>query len=172
MTNNDRAFAKAFLDECERRLFEESLPRLERCLSLLTPEEIWHRPNAETVSVGNLVLHLCGNVRQWIVAALGGKPDTRERAKEFSEPGPIPTQTLLQHLRSSMQLVKEVLHDLDPSTLLEQRTVQGFEESGVSILVHVVEHFSYHVGQITYFVKSNKAIDLAYYGGKDLNRTG
>lgn len=166
------SFGEAFIAECERRIFEDSLPRLKKCLSLLSEEEIWYRPNAETVSVGNLVLHLCGNVRQWTISALGGAPDTRIRAKEFSEPGPIPTPVLLEKLEDTMHEARAILQQLDPTTLLELHSVQGFQKSGVSILVTLTEHFSYHVGQITYFVKSRKAVDLGYYRGVDLSQTG
>ena len=165
------AFARALVAECGRRLLKESLPRLKKCLAQLTPEEIWYRPNVETVSVGNLVLHLNGNVRQWILSGLGGAPDTRERAKEFSEPGPLPTDELLARIESTLEEACAVLRQLDPATLLEKRSVQVFEETGLAILVHVVEHFSYHVGQITYFVKSTKAVDLQYYGDLDLEKS-
>lgn len=170
MNNNNKSFGQAFITECERRLFDESLPRLKKCLALLSEEEIWFRPNSETVSVGNLVLHLCGNVRQWIVSGLGGVSDTRKRSEEFSEQGPIPTDDLVEHLDKIMKETQLVIRSLEPTSLLEKRYVQGFEESGISILVHVVEHFSYHVGQITYFVKSKKGMDLKYYAGIDLNK--
>lgn len=163
------AFGRALVAETKRRLFKDSMPRIRKCLAQLSEEEIWHRPNAEVVSVGNLILHLCGNVRQNIVSGLGGAPDDRVRAREFSEPGPLPAADLLARLDRLMADVDQALDRLDPASLLEIRRVQGFEESGLSILVHVIEHFSYHVGQMTYYVKSKKAIDLGYYAGMDLD---
>lgn len=174
MTSSEKNFkilAKALIAECERRLFDESMPRLKKCLTLLAEEEIWFRPNSETVSVGNLVLHLCGNVRQWIISGLSDVSDTRVRSKEFSEPGPIPMKELLEHLEKTMNEAHSVLRSVDTSKLLDKKIVQGFEESGLNILIHVVEHFSYHVGQIAYFVKSRKAVDLQFYRGVDLNKT-
>ena len=168
---NGTAMGRALIAEAERRLLGESLPRLEKCLSLLSDEEIWSRPNAETVSVGNLILHLCGNVRQWILTGLGGAADSRTRSLEFSEKGPIPASELLQTLRTTLFQVRATLRALDPEDLLRVRSVQAFEESGVSILVHVIEHFSYHVGQVTYFVKSQRATDVGYYSGVDVDRT-
>ena len=165
-------FGRALIEETKRRLFRDSQPRIHKCLAQLTEEEIWERPNAETVSVGNLVLHLCGNVRQNILHGLGGAPDHRRRALEFSEPGPIPAAELLRRLDELMAEVDAALDRIDPASLLEIRRVQGFDESGLSILVHVVEHFSYHVGQMTWFVKSRKAVDMGYYAGMDLNITG
>jgi uncharacterized damage-inducible protein DinB len=164
-------FGKALIAECERRLFDESVPRLKKCLAALNEDEIWLRLNSETVSVGNLVLHLCGNVRQWVISALGNAPDVRNRDKEFSETGPFSAAELTQKLDTAMAEVKTVLRNLDAASLLEIRSVQGFRESGLSILVHVVEHFSYHTGQITYFVKSRKAMDMQYYRDKNLNKT-
>lgn len=166
------ALGRALVAETRRRLFDESLPRLETCLSLLTEEEIWHRPNPQTNSVGNLVLHLAGNVRQWIVHALGAAADTRDRSREFAEEGPLPTAHLLERIRSALDDVDRTLDELDPRSLLEPRKVQGFTETGVSILVHVTEHFSYHVGQITYVVKATKNVDTGYYAGVELETTG
>lgn len=164
-------FGRALIAETKRRLIREFPPRIHRSLGQLTEGEIWWRPNAETVSVGNLVLHLIGNVRQNILSGLGGAPDGRRRQTEFDEPGPLPAAELLRRLDELMAEVDRVLDGIDPASLLTVRRVQGFEESGLSILVHVVEHFSYHVGQISYFVKSRKAVDLGYYAGVDLNVT-
>lgn len=165
------AFGRALIAEGKRRLFHDSMPRIRRCLGQLTEEEIWFRPNAETVSVGNLVLHLLGNVRQQILSGLCGAPDRRRRQTEFDETGPIPAEELLRRLDELMAEVDQALDRLDPLSLLTVRKVQGYDESGLSILVHVIEHFSYHVGQMTYFVKSRKAVDLGYYAGVDLNVT-
>jgi len=168
----DSDLGAALLRECRRRLFDESLPRIRKCLAQMTVDEIWARPNEQTVSVGNLVLHLAGNVRQYVIATLGGVPDVRERQKEFDEPGPLATADLLDRLEKAMAEVSAVLDRIDPSTLLQTHRVQGFVESGLSILVHVVEHFSYHTGQIAYIVKSRKNVDLGFYRGRNLNLRG
>jgi uncharacterized damage-inducible protein DinB len=170
-TTEGSDFGRALIAETKRRLIREFPPRIHRSLGQLTEGEIWWRPNAETVSVGNLVLHLIGNVRQNILSGLGGAPDGRRRQTEFDEPGPLPTADLLRRLDELMAEVDVALDGVDPASLLTVRRVQGFEESGLSILVHVVEHFSYHVGQISYFVKARKAVDLGYYAGVDLNVT-
>lgn len=166
------ALATAVIHEVRRRLFTECVPRLKTCVSLLSDEEIWHRPNAQTVSVGNLVLHLCGNVRQWMLSGLDGQPDTRRRRAEFDERGPLPASELLQRLDAVMTEAAVLLDRLTPQRLLDVRPVQGFDETGVAILIHVTEHFSYHVGQITYAVKSRKGVDVGYYKGIDLDQTG
>lgn len=167
-----RDLGSALIAEAKQSIIEDSLPRIQKCLGLLSEEEIWLRPNEETTSVGNLVLHLCGNVRQWIVSGLGDAPDHRDRASEFSNRGPIAKSDLLTCLQNTLQEVSDTLDSLDPESLLERRRIQGYEVTGVNILVHVTEHFSYHTGQITWFVKSRKNVDTGYYANQDLDVTG
>ena len=164
-------FHQLFITEVKRRLIEEGKARLVTCLGMLNQEEIWHRPNANSNSVGNLVLHLCGNVRQWLISGLGGAPDTRQRQLEFDEKGPIPTETLLHLLDNTLSEAEAVLDRLNDEDLSRPVTIQGFDENGISVLVHVVEHFSYHVGQVTYFVKLIKDRQTNYYEGLDLDVT-
>ena len=167
-----RALHDAVIGEVRRRLVNESVPRLKKCLGLLSEQEVWRRPNDSTVSVGNLILHLCGNLRQWVLSGLGNAPDWRARQSEFDEPGPIPTVQLVAALDQVMNDVERLLERLSPDDLLTEHTVQGFRETGVAVLIHVVEHFSYHVGQISWSVKVLKDIDLGYYDGVDLDATG
>ncbi len=162
--------ARAAVEECRRRMVDDDLPRIRKCLAELTDEEIWRRPNANTVSVGNLVLHLAGNVRQWVCAGLGGEKDVRERSKEFTETGPLPKAELQGLLEKSMEDAARAMARADAAELLRKRPVQAFEETGIGILIHVAEHFSYHTGQIVYAVKSGKGVDLAFYRGVDLER--
>lgn len=162
--------SQLLIKEVRRRIFVESIPRIKQCLQELSEEDIWYRPNQNSNSVGNLVLHLCGNVRQWMVAGLTDQPDTRNRDYEFNEQGPLPTSQLNQLLDQMQADVDLVLAQLDASAIEKTYQVQGFQETGLSILVHVVEHFSYHTGQITYFVKARKNIDTGYYSGLDLNK--
>jgi uncharacterized damage-inducible protein DinB len=166
----DNELAAALIKESRRRLYDESLPRIRTCLDQLSVGEIWARPNEQTVGAGNLVLHLAGNVRQYVIATLGGVPDVRERQAEFDATGPMPAPDLLGRLEKTMAEASGVIGRLDPPALLRTYRVQGSVESGLSILVHVVEHFSYHTGQIAYIVKSRKNVDLGFYRGKDLNR--
>src|SRR5581483_2210877 len=172
MPESSAELGRALIEECRRRLFSESLPRIRQCLDALTVGEVWARPNGHTVGAGNLVLHLAGNVRQWIVAGLGGAADVRERQAEFDAPGPMPTEELLGRLEKALSDASAVLDGLDPGSLLAPRRVQGFTESGLSILVHVVEHFSYHTGQIAYILKALKDVDLGFYRGQDLDAKG
>lgn len=163
MKKYDENFRDLLITETKRRLFEESVTRLKKCLNQLTEEETWYRPNEHSNSMGNITLHLCGNVRQWILTGLGKQNDNRTRQQEFDERGPISTKALIQKVDNLMLEVEKVLDSITSEMLLEKHKVQVYEETGLSILIHVVEHFSYHVGQITYFVKWCKDIDTKYY---------
>jgi len=164
----DQSFLNLFVSEIKRRLFEESQVRLERCLNELSEADIWWRPNENSNSVGNLVLHLCGNARQWILAGLGGASDQRRRQTEFDERGTIPRAELIQKVRDVMGEIDEVLDRLKPEDLERPIVVQSFDETGLSILIHVVEHFSYHVGQMAYIVKARLDKQTNFYGGINL----
>lgn len=169
MNTHSTQFHTLIINETKRRLFQESIPRIVQCLSLLTEEEVWFRPNNNSNSAGNLVLHLCGNARQWICAGLGKLPDLRQRQLEFDEKGPLAVHVLLQKLVDLENDVEKVLDKLSAEVLLNTHPVQGFSESGIAILIHVVEHFSYHTGQITFLVKWLKNQDTGYYFNLDLD---
>jgi uncharacterized damage-inducible protein DinB len=155
--------SRAFIDHAIDFLTGEYLPKIERCLERLSDEQIWWRPNAESNSIGNLVLHLCGNARQWIVCGLGSEPDTRIRDSEFARRDPLPRAELVELLRTTLADVETVLRDLDPSVLLENRTIQGSEVDVLQAIFHVTEHFSMHAGQIFLLTKLLTASDLRFY---------
>ncbi len=147
------------------RLFDESLPRILKCLDQLTNDQIWWRPNESSNSIGNLVLHLNGNVDQWIYAGLGGFPDTRQRQIEFDARNVIDKQVLADLLTNTMMRLRPVIEGVSIEELLRIRKVQTFDETGVSILIHVTEHFSYHTGQIAYITKMLMDKSLGFYEG-------
>ena len=148
------------------------MARIKKCFDQLSDEEIWKRPNGNLVSMGNLVLHLCGNVRQYILFGLGGNPDKRLRQTEFDHQEIISKETLLEDMDQLMVEVQNVLRGLNPECLTQKYSIQGIDITGFGILMHVVEHFSYHVGQITWYTKLVKDMDMQYYARKDLNITG
>lgn len=165
-------FRDLLVEEVRRRMLGEGIPRIKKCLAELTTEEVWYRPNEHSNSVGNLVLHLCGNVRQWLLAGLGGHADLRQRQAEFDERGPLPVAELVTRLDALATDVEATLASLTPEQVLQPVEIQGFSETGVSVLVHVVEHFSYHTGQITFFTKWKKDMDMGYYAGQNLDAVG
>ena len=158
----------ALVEEVILRLYDESLPRILKCLDQLENEQIWWRPNESSNSIGNLVLHLCGNVSQWIYSGLGGYPDHRKRQAEFDERTGIDKSELSDLLIRTMEKVKPVIHQVTAADLMQKRPVQTFRETGLSILVHVTEHFSYHTGQIAYITKMLTANPLGFYDGVNL----
>lgn len=157
-------------EEALRRL-REGQERIRLCLLRLNDDQVWHRPNTHVVSVGNLVLHLCGNVGQWINSTLGNRPDQRRRDDEFNETGPIGTRALRERLDATLAYAYDVIGGLGEADLGRTWNVQGYSETGLAIVMHVVEHFSYHVGQITLHTKLRLDIDTGYYAGQDLNTT-
>ncbi len=159
---------KAFLHSIRQHLLEEGFPRLRKCLEELDEEEIWYRPNENSNAVGNLVLHLCGNLHQWVVATLGQSENTRQRAQEFAERQPIPRQQLLDKLSELEEQIAPLLDRLEEEQLLKTYRVQIFKPSGMGILIHVSEHFSYHLGQISYITKMLKNKPLGYYDEEQL----
>jgi uncharacterized damage-inducible protein DinB len=138
------------------------LPRIVQCLELLSEEEIWWRPNEVSNAAGNIVLHLCGNIRQWILSGLRGARDVRERDKEFSERGPIPRHALIELLESTIEDAKRVIETTPVSTLLREFDIQGYHVAGASAVTWVYEHFAYHAGQIIYLTKLKRGEDLHF----------
>jgi uncharacterized damage-inducible protein DinB len=145
-----------------RTIAKVYLPRIERCLKLLSEEEIWWRPNPASNSVGNLTLHLVGNVRQWINSGLGGELDKRDRNREFAERGPIPRRSLLALLRNTVAEADRVLGSLNRHQLRRRFSIQRFEVTGSQAIWHVAEHFAFHSGQIIYITKLKRGIDLEF----------
>ena len=168
---NQRSVLPLLRDEVKRRLFEESIPRIKKCLNMLDQEQIWQRPNDSLVAIGNLVLHCMGNARQWIGSALGGLPDARERHLEFSASNGPDAEALAAMLDGLQDELEPVIDSISLQDVEKKYNIQGFEEYGLAVLVHVVEHFSYHTGQISWFTKLLLNTDLKYYDGKNLNDT-
>ena len=161
--SEDNRVARRFLDSAVDFLEGDYLPKIERCLEKLTDEQIWWRANEESNSIGNLILHLCGNARQWIVAGVGSQPDNRNRDSEFEQREQIPREELLELLRSTLADVKKTLHTLDPALVLEPRRIQGHDTGILEAVFHVTEHFSMHAGQIFLLTKLLTATDLRFY---------
>ena len=155
--------SKAFIAHASAFLLGDYLPKIERCLEKLTNEQIWWRANEESNSIGNLILHLCGNARQWIICGVGSQPDNRNRDAEFERRDPIPRAELLTLLRSTLSEIQTTLETLDPDTLLDVRKIQGHDVDILEAVFHVTEHFSMHTGQIILLTKLLTATDLHFY---------
>ena len=155
--------ANEFLLISRRYLRGDYLPKILVCLDSLTDEDIWWRMNEASNSIGNLVLHLSGNARQWIVAGVGQAPDTRKRQTEFDQRSVIPGRELSELLRTTIFEVDAVIEAVDPAKLLESRTIQGLETTVMGAIYHVVEHFSTHTGQIVMLTKQRTGRDLGFW---------
>ena len=151
------AIARSFLEESRAFLAREYLPKIRVAIAALDDEAIWWRANAPSNSIGNLMLHLSGNARQWIVCGIGGADDTRVRLTEFTRRDGIPRDELLATLSRTLEEVDEVLARVTPEQLLEPRTIQGRAVTVLEAIYHVVEHFSTHTGQIILLAKMHAA---------------
>jgi uncharacterized damage-inducible protein DinB len=130
---------------------------------MLSPEQVWARGGENQNAVGNLVLHLCGNVRQWIVSGVGGKPDIRQRDLEFSARGGAGTGELLERLRATVAEAVQVIGSVSQERLPERLRIQKYDVSVMEAIYHVVEHFSMHTGQIIFATKMLTDADLGFY---------
>jgi hypothetical protein len=158
------ALARIVAAEFRRRLLDEHLPRIRRCLELLGEERIWQRHGGHGNSVGNLVLHLCGNTTQWILATFGDVTDARQRPAEFAANGGHSRAQLLALLTATYQRACDVVAAQPVPALLQPRRIQGrFDETGLSAILHVLEHCSGHAYQIYALTKASLDIDLRFY---------
>lgn len=161
--SNEMTVARAFVSFSVSLLDDDLFPRLRRAVEQLTDEQLWWRPNEVSNSIGNLMLHLRGNVMQWIVNGVGGKPFVRDREKEFSERSLLPREQLLAMLDDAVAQAVDVLRRLDPATLDTRRMIQGDDVTVLEAVYHVVEHFSMHTGQILLLTKMLTSKDLQLY---------
>lgn len=151
-----------FLDFSVRKL-RQLTERVCRCLELLSDEQIWARSSPSQNAVGNLVLHLCGNVRQWIGSGVGGLPDVRQRETEFSTTGGEGKDELSGRLRSTVNEAISVLEEVPVARLTDLVEVQGYRLTALEAIYHVVEHFAQHAAQIIYVTKHFTGRDLGFY---------
>jgi uncharacterized damage-inducible protein DinB len=162
MKSLNRNFSNAVLALSQRVIRDVYFPRIARCLAALPAGDIWWRPNPACNGAGNLVLHLEGNLRQWIISGLGGAKDVRRRDLEFSECGPISRNALLSRLRRTVRESCVILRQLSPLDLRRAYVIQGFSVTGLQAVLHVTEHFSHHAGQIIYLAKLRTGRNLGF----------
>jgi uncharacterized damage-inducible protein DinB len=170
MENDLSEIGKLFVTRSRYHLSQEFLPKIERCLELLKDEQIWWRANPQSNSIGNLILHLSGNVRQWIVSGLGGAADSRDRDAEFAQRDVISREELIAKLKLTVNEADAALAKFDVGKLLNRLVIQGCDVSALEAILHVVEHFSMHAGQIVLLTKLITAQDLKFYDSEALAR--
>jgi hypothetical protein len=130
-------------------VFRASFQRIEHCVAQLSDDQLWSRPRPEMNSIANLMLHLSGNVGQWVIAAIENAPPTRNRPAEFAERGPIPRDHLLQTLRGAVDRACRSIESLNtPEKLLQPRRIQGNDTNLLTALFHAASHFEGHTQEI------------------------
>jgi uncharacterized damage-inducible protein DinB len=170
MTQPETELASVFLEFSRTKLLGQFWPRMKQCVAPLTTEQVWWRPNEASNSIGNLLLHLDGNVRQWLVDSFNKNQDQRDRPAEFAAQSGLSAADLLSRLGATLDEVAKVLDRLTVDELLAPYEIQGYHVRGLDAVYQVVEHFGLHYGQIVYIVKSLLGKDLGFY--KELKKTG
>ena len=147
---------------------EEGQRMLHLAFAKVEEKDVWVIPGEKGNSLGNQILHSCGNMTQYLCASLGETPDKREREKEFSTRSGFTKAALLSLLDKTIAEAIATVEKTPEAAWLRSRKVQGFDLSGVGVVLHAVEHFSYHVGQVAFWVKQLTAEDLGFYSDQDL----
>jgi uncharacterized damage-inducible protein DinB len=156
-------FCTVFLTRSRHHLGTEYRIKIRAAVESLPADALWWRANELSNSVGNLLLHLSGNVRQWIVSGVGGARDERHRAAEFEAREGGNAKSLLAALDATLDEVDAVLAKLTPEDLASMRTIQGREVTVLDAIYHVAEHFSFHLGQIVLLAKMHAPGAIKFY---------
>ena len=159
-----------FLDFSRNKLGTQYWPRLRTCVESITDEQLWWRPNAASNSIGNLVLHLNGNLRQWLVNSFNRRTDDRDRPAEFAAESEVTGAALIAKLGATVDEGLAVLGRITEADLLAEYEIQGYHVTGLVAVYQVIEHFGLHYGQIVYITKLLREQDLGFY--RELNPTG
>lgn len=162
----------ALTDLKENAIFRlsESQRMIFLALAKINENQLWQLPFENGISLGNQLLHCCGNLKQYIISSLGNKPDDRNRKIEFLTHGGYSLAELKIRLESTINDAIQTLDGATANDYLTLRIVQGFELSGIGAVLHAVEHLSYHTGQIAFWVKQLTAEDLGFYDHHDLSQ--
>ena len=154
------AVSHAFVAKSRALLCAEYPSKIHQCLDAVSARDVWWRPNDASNSIGNLMLHLCGNVTMWIVGGVGKLPFERHRQLEFDERRPLPTADLRARMSAVIGAADAVLAGLRAEDLMERRQIQGYDVTVLEAVYHVVEHFGMHTGQIIFLAKARAGRDL------------
>lgn len=159
---DDLTLDRIFLDYSVKKL-RQLAARVNDCLGRLNDQQVWMRGSKSENAVGNLVLHLCGNVGQWIISGVGGRPDTRVRDQEFQARGEVTAGELASRLLIIVDDATAVLAHVSAGRLKDPITIQGYDVTVMECIYHVVEHFAGHTGQIIFATKALTGSDLAFH---------
>ncbi len=155
-----------------RQKLADNHAQIMRCVGHLSQDEVWRRANDHSNSIGNLLLHLRGNVMMWIVDGIGGRPYQRNRPAEFAQRDALPIAPIMSNLADAMKQVDAVLAALPEQALTQPHTIQTYTVTGLEAIYHVVEHYSLHTGQIITMTKAIKKCDVSNYDANGHRRDG
>lgn len=164
--SDNATLAPIFID-CSLSKLNQFSSRLLDCIGRLSEEQVWLRFTEDQNAVGNLVLHLCGNVRQWLISGVGGQPDIRERNNEFAARGGLSKAELSNLLQKTLAEAVSTLQKITPERLAERKGIQGYDVTVLEAVYGVVEHFAQHTAQVIFITKLFVGDDLGYF--KHLN---
>jgi hypothetical protein len=170
MTGTNADVTTLFLEFSRQKLLGQYWPRLRSSVESLTDEQVWWRPNEASNSIGNLMLHLNGNVGQWLVASFNKAEDRRNRPAEFDAEELLPAAALVEKLGATLEEAAKVLARLTTEDLVAEYDIQGYHVTGLYAVYQVVEHFGMHYGQILYITKNLCGKDLGF--STELRKTG
>jgi uncharacterized damage-inducible protein DinB len=159
----DTEAGRIFLDQARTKLLVEYRTKIRLAVEALPADAVWWRANDQSNSVGNLLLHLAGNVRQWMISGVGRAPDIRHRAAEFAARDGASGVELLATLNQVLDEVEGVLDGLTPDALLEHRTIQARDITVLDAIFICVEHFALHLGQIILIAKLRAPGSIQFY---------
>lgn len=158
---------RLFLRRSAQYLVGDYLPRIAAAVAAMPDDGLWWRPNDASNSIGNLCLHLAGNLEQWVVHGVPQAPNARRREQEFSARGGHEAVDLLERLGTVVWAAHEVITSLDAALLCQRRSIQGQEVTVLEAIYHAVEHFGMHTGQIVQLAKAHTGRDFAFYEVRD-----
>ena len=143
---------RALVDEMIKTM-DNAHGRIRHCVDQLSDEDIWAQPSDDVNSVGIILQHLCGNLRQWIVSGVGGELDVRDRPSEFRAPRDVRKAQLVADLDAVIERCRRVMLQLSSDEILQPRRIQGFDETVLSAMFSSVPHLELHAGQIVYITR-------------------
>jgi len=167
--NTNKTLANSFTHEATH-LLNQSIVKIEHCLSQLSEAQVWWRPDETANSIGNLILHLAGNLRQWTVCGIKQKPDERDRELEFSKRDGLSKSELLQKVKATIAEAVETIESQTAESLLRPLQIQGFTVNTMEAISHSSTHFVGHTHQIIYITRLQLGQDYQFQWTPDSDR--
>lgn len=133
---------------------DAALGRIAHCVGQLSDEQVWWRPRPDMNAIGNLLLHLAGNVKQYVISGVGGEPDDRDRQGEFDARGPVPAVELMRRLGDVVERAKAAIRTASAEELCRSRPVQGKPVTGIQAIVRSVAHYRGHTQEIIHLTRA------------------